>query len=240
LLNRVIFSARFWSVKNTVLMITILSLVYLIGLAFRAGLADVFASQSTQQMVTWTKTKQIPTQTQWQFVLEAIERAHNLHPEHPDYFEILGRVFEWQALMNDEQADGVATTARRQALQYFQRAVELRPVWPYGWASLALTKQRLNELDVDFVHAMAQAIHFGAHDGKVQLMIADAGLAVWRELDSQTQQQVMQMVANGMQKRPAEMTVVAQRHLMLGLVCANIRRTNISKKYCQDAFLKNN
>ncbi len=239
-MSTVIFSARFWSVKNTVLMITILSLVYLIGLAFRAGLADIFASQSTQQMVAWTKTKQMPTQTQWQFTLGAIQRAHYLHPEHPDYFEVLGRIFEWRALMDDEQTGDAATKRRRQALQYFRRAVELRPVWPYGWASLALTKQRLNEVDVDFVHAMTQAIYFGAHDGKVQLMIADAGLAVWRELNPQAQQQVMQMVANGMEKKPAEMTIVAQRHLMLGLVCANIRRTDTNKRYCQDVFLKKN
>jgi len=227
-----------WSVKNTLLLIAIVVLAYLISLSFKAGLADVFASQATRQLVLWTKIKQMPTEAQWQFAFRNIERAYNLQPWHADYFEILGRVLEWRALMSEPQAHEQAIQARRQALLYFTKAIVRRPSWSYAWASLALTKQRLNELDGDFVHAVTQAIRFGAHDSKVQLMIANVGLAAWRKLDHHLQVQVMQMVANGMQRWPTEIVAVARHHLMLGLVCANIPRTDIMKKYCHNTSLK--
>ena len=89
-----------------------------------------------------------------------------------------------------------------------------------AWASIALLKLRLAEMDAEFYGALERAVRLGPWEPPVQVAIADAGLAAWRQLTPPAQTLVVGMLERGLLRQQAEIHRLGAAHGTLPLVCA--------------------
>src|SRR5205823_2599488 len=100
---------------------------------------------------------------------------------------------------------------------HLRKALELRPMSPYTWANLAAVDYHLGDTGKAFRSALVRAAELGPHEPEVQATIASFGLAVWNEVDAQTQAAIERSVAAGMRREPREMLQIAQRRGRLAI-----------------------
>jgi hypothetical protein len=95
----------------------------------------------------------------------------------------------------------------------------MRPGSPYAWASIALLKLRLGQMDAEFYGALERAAQFGPWEPAVQVAIADAGLAAWRRLAPPAKALVVADLERALLRQAPEIRRIAAAHGTLPLVC---------------------
>jgi len=149
----------------------------------------------------------------------ALAAARALEPANPLFVEQDARVKEMQALQLP-RGEPAARALLRAALAEFRGAALMRPGSPYAWASIALLKLRLEELDAEFYGALERAARLGPWEAPVQIAIADAGLAAWRWLAPPAKTLVIAALERGLLREAPEIRRLAVAHGTLPLVCA--------------------
>jgi hypothetical protein len=195
----------------------LLSGIYAAG---KRGLADMADYPARRAMAQWAGDKHAPGEAEWQAAHAALERAAALAPANPLYVEEIGRLLELRATGMD-RADPAARTLLQQSRAQFRQAVAMRPGSPYAWASLALVKFRLNEMDYEFYGALERAGRFGPWEPAVQITLADIGLAGWMLLALPGKQQVLGALERGMLRQDKEIIRLAAIHRTLPMLCAD-------------------
>jgi len=195
----------------------LLSGIYAAG---KRGLADTADYPARRALAQWASEKRAPGETEWQAVHAALERAAALAPANPLYVEELGRLLELRAAGMD-RSDPAARSLLEQSRAQFRQAVAMRPGSPYAWASLALVKFRLNEMDYEFYGALERAARFGPWEPAVQLALADIGLASWMLLALPGKQQVLGALERGMLRQHKEIVRIAAIHRTLPVLCSD-------------------
>ena len=112
-----------------------------------------------------------------------------------------------------------SSDSSHEAIGHFVRALELRPVSPYTWASIAAQEYRSGNIGTSFEKAIVNAWRLGPQEPAVQATIANFGLAVWSQVAPATRGAVEAMVANGMRRAPQEMLQIAERRGRLDVAC---------------------
>jgi hypothetical protein len=82
-----------------------------------------------------------------------------------------------------------------EAAGYYRQAAALRPMFPYGWANLALAKHYADQVDDELWSAFDKAMAYGRREPNVQLMLAEIAFARWSTLDTARAAAVTAMVA---------------------------------------------
>ncbi|HUN67510.1 MAG TPA: hypothetical protein VMU46_01850 [Burkholderiales bacterium] len=149
----------------------------------------------------------------------SLAEAHALEPANPLFVEQGARVKEMEALRLP-RGDPAASALLREALDGFHGAALMRPGSPYAWASIALLKLRLAEIDPEFYDALERAARLGPWEPPVQIAIADAGLASWPGLAPPAKTVVIAALERGLQREEPEIRRLAAAHGTLPLVCA--------------------
>lgn len=180
--------------------------------AVQAAMAEGLLFDSSRELAAWEAAQLVPSDATRSSVLARLESAEHLSPSDPNTHELIGLV----RLKGGQEADLVDAASR------FTRSLELRPVSPYAWASLAATKYRQGDTKAVFETALANAAALGAAEPQVQRTVAFYGLAVLDEVAPRTREAIERIVANGARRDPAEMLQIAQRRGRLEIACRHV------------------
>lgn len=160
--------------------------------------------------------------------------ATRLDPLHPDYRQGLARVLETRGAAlppGDPEARALFT----QALTHYRTAARARPSWPYTWVALARVKARLGAVDADFDAAYGRACERGRWDPKVQALILDLGLPLWRLLSPQARELTLGALARGLVMQPGPTLASAVGAGRLDLVAPLVAGDSALEALLQDA-----
>ncbi len=150
----------------------------------------------------------------------SIDEALRFEPSNPHFVEQSALLHERQALLLD-RGDPQARRLLARSLDEFREAARMRPGSPYVWASIALLKLRLRELDAEFADAFGRAARLGPWEPQVQSALADAGLAAWRRLTPALQAQVIETLERALARQEPEIRRIASSHDNIALVCSS-------------------
>ena len=145
----------------------------------------IITSQYGTASLDYYKTKSIMSLWQAEGVIESPEQyekaklaaygAHNTHPNHALYLDLLGQIHEWGQISGYENQK----QALQQAQNYYQSATQIRPIWSVTWASLANVKWRLQEFDDEMLLYLLRADQFGPRKREVNIFLSELGLALY-------------------------------------------------------------
>ena len=219
-------------VQRPLIGILILVLLYFVYLAANWGLGDVAAYQTRSIMNKWSKKPNSLDLESWQKAQQYLSSALGYSANNSEYLALQGNLYEWRALIkNREPAEKI--NDYKTALDYYRRALHLRPAFAYYWANIAVVKSMLGEVDQEFYQAVDRSLALGAWEPGVQLKIADATLGVWYLLDENGWTMMLENVEKGLQSNPEAMMNLAKKYQVFRQLCARLRRTEAMLTYCQ-------
>ena len=114
----------------------------------------------------------------------------------------------------------------RSSLDHAVKALQLRPVSPYGWAVLAEVKYRADVADATFERALQRAAALGPYEPEVQRSVAYYGLAIWDQAAPETRAAVERMLTTGIKADAPAMMQIAQRRGRLAIACRHVDGTS--------------
>jgi hypothetical protein len=174
------------------------------------GLADAHYTNARLVLALSADAKRPPSEGELAEARASLREALQFEPSNPLFVEQIARVQEMAG----------SKAAQVESLAGWREAARMRPGSPYVWASIALLKLRLGEMDDEFTGALERAARFGPWEPSVQIAIADAGLAAWRRLAPPARSLVAGTLERALLRQAAEIRVVAAAHGTLPLVCA--------------------
>ena len=152
-------------------------------------------------------------------VQASLRQALLLEPSNPHFVEQSARLQELRA-SGLQPGDPALLEGLRQSLARYREAAAMRPGSPYVWASIAMLKVRLSEMDFEFYGALERAARYGRWEPAVQLALADIGLASWRLLPYSAKLLVLGAIERGMRRQGPALRRIAAGHGALERVCA--------------------
>ena len=153
--------------------------------------------------------------------LASLREARMFEPSNPHYVEQVARLRELQALGLDAR-DPAKREGLRQSLAQYREAAAMRPGSPYVWASIAMLKVRLNDMDFEFYGALERAGRLGPWEPQVQIAMVDVGLASWSWLAKPGREWVLGALERGLLRQEPEIKRIAAIHGTLPQLCADI------------------
>jgi hypothetical protein len=193
-------------------------LAALCALALPRGLADLRALEARLLLISWDSARRQPSAAEWTLAHERLREARQLDPGQPNYLEDIARLHELRARPL-KAGDALAQEHLRQALEYHRQNLRLRPGLPYTWASIALVKARLPEIDREFEAALRNAAQLGPWEPDVQLALAEAGFAHWSSLGPETRAALRANASRALHRQDAKLFEIARRAGRLDVIC---------------------
>ena len=215
------------------LFIAIAALLLVAGLYAAAlrGLADVHYTRARLTLEPSRLANKSPRDDDLAAALADLRAAAEFEPSNPMYVEQAARLRERRALGLDPGDPG-ARAGLEAALAGFREGVRMRPGSPYAWASIALLKLRLGEMDDEFYRALDTASRFGPWEPQVQVALADVGLAAWSRLAPPARLTVIGALERGLLREEPEIRKLAAAHGTLPLVCRESGLPSRLSAYC--------
>jgi len=174
-----------WLIEKNILFGTsVLFLLFAIYLAFLWGNSYVTTNQPRQLMLTWVTKKTPFSEKQWKSAVRKMHVAVKSIPSNANYFHDLGKLYEWRAYQKPIWHKE-AIKYRTQAIQYFERALQLRPTWSTAWANLAMSKTLNLKFDQTVFTAIKNALNFGAWEKGVFHKVLWISFANWNALPAE-------------------------------------------------------
>ena len=198
------------------------------------GLADVERQKARTFIEQWENDFESFREEDWNKVVSYAKAAVDKDPGNPDLLFLMGNVYEWNAFHPENQYKN--NQQRKLALEYYRKAVELRPQWPYTWSGIALLKFRMNEFDQEFYLALRNAMELGPWEPRVQSIIAEVGLNVWDKLKHTERLPIVENIRRGVVMQPQVMLDILNKYGQLRMVCHEKNKQSIVEKYCEKNF----
>ena len=190
---------------------------------YGAASLDYYKTKSIISL--WQVEGYIKSPEQYQKAKQAAYGAHNSHPNHALYLDLLGQVYEWGQISGYENKK----QALQRAKKYYQDATQIRPTWPVTWASLANVKWRLQEFDDEMLLYLHHADQLGSRKREVNVFFSELGLALYKEnnlflLNIRTE--VKQSLAMGLRagKNRQKVKAVIKKYDAAKIVCFWLRK----------------
>ena len=175
--------------------------------------ADGPLRDANREIEAWGAGGLRPSNETWAATYEQLQRSARFAPSNPATFELLGHM----ASRRTDSAEYM-----QEALVHFSKALELRPLSPYSWASIAESQYTLGETKGLFETAIQKAAELGPAEPGVQRIVANYGLASWDEVSESTRKSIDKMVGAGMRRSPPEMMQIAGRRGRLQTACRHL------------------
>ena len=152
-------------------------------------------------------------------------------PGNPWALEGLGMM----ALRTMRSASGKqqAVAAARDARRYFREALRERPVSPYLWSSLALSKLYLEEFDEEFYTALRHAGELGPWEPGIQQAVVFMGLRAWDGLDSGLRKTLAGAVERSAHRNADAIYRIVKSYGRFDLLCDNDRYRKLVGPDCR-------
>nr|WP_254622388.1 exopolysaccharide biosynthesis protein VpsP [Vibrio cholerae] len=175
--------------------------MWVIYFAFQQGIASLYGVTAEKALLAWNHSP--ATLSAVDDAHKAIQSAIEYSPEHPQYYFLQGRIFQWQAYLAQEQDMQQALHAAKTA---FLDSAERRPTWPDTWAELLKIEAQLSAHDAAQLHSskdsldkfMRNADRYGPYTPAVNIAISQVGLAHWKQWDSEQKWLVIEHLARGL------------------------------------------
>ncbi|QYO69406.1 exopolysaccharide biosynthesis protein VpsP [Vibrio cholerae] len=177
------------------------SALWVIYFAFQQGIASLYGVTAEKALLAWNHSP--ATLSAVDNAHKAIQSAIEYSPEHPQYYFLQGRIFQWQAYLAQEQDTQQALLAAKTA---FMDSAERRATWPDTWAELLKIEAQLSAHDATQPHSskdsldkfMRNADRYGPYTPAVNIAISQVGLAHWKQWDSEQKWLVIEHLARGL------------------------------------------
>ncbi|WP_235500038.1 exopolysaccharide biosynthesis protein VpsP [Vibrio cholerae] len=177
------------------------SALWVIYFAFQQGIASLYGVTAEKALLAWNHSP--ATLSAVDDAHKAIQSAIEYSPEHPQYYFLQGRIFQWQAYLAQEQDTLQALHAAKTA---FLESAERRPTWPDTWAELLKIEAQLSAHDATQPHSskdsldkfMRNADRYGPYTPAVNIAISQVGLAHWKHWNSEQKWLVIEHLARGL------------------------------------------
>ncbi|HFG2060010.1 exopolysaccharide biosynthesis protein VpsP [Vibrio cholerae] len=177
------------------------SALWVIYFAFQQGIASLYGVTAEKALLAWNHSP--ATLSAVDDAHKAIKSAIEYSPEHPQYYFLQGRIFQWQAYLAQEQDTQQALHAAKTAFLY---SAERRPTWPDTWAELLKIEAQLSAHDATQPHSskdsldkfMRNADRYGPYTPAVNIAISQVGLAHWKQWNSEQKWLVIEHLARGL------------------------------------------
>ncbi|MFA0903165.1 exopolysaccharide biosynthesis protein VpsP [Vibrio cholerae] len=177
------------------------SALWVIYFAFQQGIASLYGVTAEKALLAWNHSP--ATLSAVDDAHKAIQSAIEYSPEHPQYYFLQGRIFQWQAYLAQEQDTQQALHAAKTA---FLESAERRPTWSDTWAELLKIEAQLSAHDAMQPHSskdsldkfMRNADRYGPYTPAVNITISQVGLAHWKQWDSEQKWLVIEHLARGL------------------------------------------
>jgi len=204
--------------------------LWLIYLAVSWGLADLFVKQANYDLQQWEKRGKI-TQESWKSIYTGLTKARLLDNNNPKILESYASAY--YILYNSAEKRILI----QEALNYYLKAVQQKPVSAYIWANIAIIKFRLRQYDAQFIVALENASVLGAWVPFVQHAIAEVGLAAWYRLPKKFRKKgrtvIFATVERGMRKQARLMMTLIKRHKRKYVMCIYGRQKKVFADFCR-------
>lgn len=166
---------------NKLLMIIMsLLLLCLAWQSMKMGKANLSFYAANHYLETWLDNKNLTDALEYQKALRSINDANRAHPDNSHYLITQGLVYEWAGTDNLFSDHKEKKQKLLKAKAYYLDAVQLRPTWPVTWATLAILKWRLGEIDQQLIDYLFQADKFGQHTPEVNQAWLEVGLYLYQ------------------------------------------------------------
>lgn len=198
------------------------------------GLADIERQKARAFVEQWENDFESFREEDWNEVVSYAKAAVDKDPDNPDLLSLMGNVYEWNAFHSDNQKQN--NQQRKLALEYYRKAVELRPQWPYTWSGIALLKFRMDELDQEFHSALRNAMELGPWEPRVQKIIAEVGLNAWDKLEQSQRLPIVENIRRGVVMQPRVMMDILKKYGQLRMVCHEKNKQSAVERYCKKNF----
>jgi hypothetical protein len=184
------------------------------------GLADAHYTVARLTLAEATPANGAPRPEAITSALGEMRLALALEPTNPHFVEHAARLQELRAL-GLQTKDLAKRDGLRQSLAEYREAAAMRPGSPYVWASIAMLKVRLNDMDFEFYGALERAGKLGPWEPQVQIAMIDVGLATWSWLAKPGRDLVLGALERGLLRQAPEIRRIAAVHGNLPQVCAD-------------------
>ncbi len=183
------------------------------------GLADAHYTNARLMLSERTPANRGPRPEVLSTALASLREALLFEPSNPHFIEQSARLQELRALGLPPR-DPASREGLRQSLAQYREAAAMRPGSPYVWASIAMLKVRLNDMDFEFYGALERAGRLGPWEPQVQIAMIDIGLATWAWLARPGRDLVLGALERGLLRQAPEIGRIAAIHGSLPQVCA--------------------
>ena len=179
--------------KNLLFSFIVFFLFSCIYLAASWGKTQVSAIQPRQLMMQWADKTQPFSEKKWRAALIKMKLATENNSNNAQHYFDLARLYEWKAYQQPIwNADAINN--RAEAIQYYKKALELRPTWSSAWINLAMSKTLKLEFGDEVKTALSNAITYGVWETDVFNKVIWLSLANWQSLPISIQEQVKTLI----------------------------------------------
>lgn len=182
--------------------------------------------QAFQLEKRWKTNQSLNSVEQFEQALSAINQANLSHKNNSHYLITQGLIYEWGGI-SDVFEQSKQRELLLQAKQRYLQAVELRPTWPVTWATLAILKWRLKEIDEEMISFLQQADRYGSNTPEVRRAWLNVGFYIYKSKSAYTTQIIkglrkhleLSMADNRQKIRQSTLSIV-KRHNAESLLCS--------------------
>lgn len=201
-------------------------LAWLVAMAMRHGVDEQVVTHATREMDSWAASRVRPADQTMASVQGELVRVVERNPAHPAAQELLGTL-QLRRVAQPEYLE--------QAIVRLVKSLALRPTSGYTWGNVLDARYRVGDPPPAFEKVLLRAVELGPSEPEVQRVVADLGLATWKESSPTVQGAVERMVAAGMKRNPLEMLQIAGRRGRLDVACRHLVKSaqRIDPKWAQ-------
>ena len=198
------------------------------------GLADIEKQKVHASIKQWENDIDSYSSDEWNKVYSTARQALDKDPNNPDLLTLMGNVYEWNTFQAENQLQNKENS--KLALEYYRKAVAVRPQWPYTWSSIALLKFKMSEFDQEFQSALSNAMNLGPWEPPVQKIIAEVGLSAWDKLEYAQRIAIVENIRRGVIMQSQVMLDILKKYGQLRMICHEKSLAADVELYCKNNF----
>ena len=219
-------------------MITGLICLYLVTIAFRWGIANVYYFQANSYIDEWSYERNSLTEISYRKANGLIKKALYYHPDHNHYVHTYGRIMHWGVIA------GVETVSNYQDVKsIYLEATVTRPNWSETWTDLASLNAYLYGVTDETREYIAKARATGHFTEHVMYTVSQIYLDNWDYLSNEDMRNYLQIINDSYLKeyRLAQQLELAKNYGKDKIICdllitsphvSDKSLKKVSERYC--------
>lgn len=174
--------------------------LFAIAYGLPAARSDAVALSARWELTQWREGKvKMPGAAAWGKVRKQLLEARDIAPDNAQTYDDLGFIhaLRAQSVAGIPELQVLHQALLSQAEAYYRTAVTLRPMFPYGWAHLALTQHYQGQHGPDFWKNYDTAFAYGKNESGVQRILGEIAFANWSSLGPERERAMRHLLIKG-------------------------------------------